>query len=456
MNQTLQVKTPYGVITGALKSIEINAKNTEIAVFHSLEYALLPELFQESEKLPKPAGTELPNSLPKIDATAAQAPNSSPLQATIYAPAHTKYGADLPVFIWLAGTSPWGDIHPREFPLAELCAQGVICVHLQYRGSIAGFWPFFDDEPHQYRGTNDIQLGLEWLQTILDYFGGDPTQITLSGHGRDAAAALWMARTDHYRGAFRRLIAFSPCYSPHRAKAIKAKLRNSLSIPITRKHLSGFAQRKPAVFSRRLARFQRNHPWDIAWSPREFEVKFSPEIPLLISTTAQEYWHGFPRISNLKPIGLAKLLIRMLGSRLGLTVPAGSYITRLNSANHISGISGQTKLWASFIADAFINRWVAIIAEQIRAPIWFLNWCDSTADLSHGQELEFLCQHPEQLKLFLGFIKKQELSWPRYQRGTARVGQEFDINARKMQKITDPLERARICFAVREYQILGD
>lgn len=58
-------------------------------------------------------------------------------------------------------------------------------------------------------GLHDVLRALQWVQTSIDRFGGDPDQVTLSGSSSGAFIATSLLAVPEARGLFRRLAAFS-------------------------------------------------------------------------------------------------------------------------------------------------------------------------------------------------------------------------------------------------------
>ena len=129
----------------------------------------------------------------------------------IYAPSGAVPVDGLPVLAFIHG-GRFEEGSPADIDGTALAREGFVVVSIGYRLGLAGFAQFHDDNPAHYRGIADVQLALEWLQHNIEGHGGDPTNITLIGQSAGAAIALWLARRDHYRGAFRRLVELSPSF----------------------------------------------------------------------------------------------------------------------------------------------------------------------------------------------------------------------------------------------------
>ena len=233
-------------------------------------------------------------------------------------------------------------------------------VSIGYRLGLAGFAQFHDDNPAHYRGIADVQLALEWLQHNIEGHGGDPTNITLIGQSAGAAIALWLARRDHYRGAFRRLVALSPSFPTGGFPSRKRTLRLLLGAPITRDSLSRFGDcgrgagrgnRSAARLRRAYRRFRSVYFAGPALGPWPWDTSELADVPILVTSTHDEF-HNEPITSALDRWnlgGVAAWALRVCGVGRG-----------------VSGASGARQ----FIADTIIHRWVRDITAHHAGQVW--------------------------------------------------------------------------------------
>lgn len=63
-----------------------------------------------------------------------------------------------------------------------LIEKDVILVSFNYRVGIFGFMSLGTPEYSGNMGLKDQQLAMKWTYENIEYFGGDNSQITLSGH----------------------------------------------------------------------------------------------------------------------------------------------------------------------------------------------------------------------------------------------------------------------------------
>lgn len=89
----------------------------------------------------------------------------------------------LPVLIFIHGGSfvkgTADDInHGPDF----LVEQEIILITISYRLGVLGFMSLGTPEYSGNMGLKDQQIALKWIYDNIESFGGDKTQITLSGH----------------------------------------------------------------------------------------------------------------------------------------------------------------------------------------------------------------------------------------------------------------------------------
>lgn len=264
MSSTVEVTCPAGTVIGK--------EAGGISYFHSIEYAHFPAPFDDAEMAPKGL---------LVDATS---PNRSIVALSIIAP---HKGKDCPVVVHVhGGRFEHGDHEDEASPGEELARNGVILVRIGYRKKLQGLVPFPDDQPNHFRAVDDVALGLEWVQQNIESFGGDPTNVTLTGQSAGAAIVLWLMRRDHYRGAFRRALAMSPAFPSKSFRERKSALR----IPTTRTWLN---KAKPKSLERAYSRLRRRYPTDMALGPQPLDPTEMGKIDLVISSHEKEFQHPF-------------------------------------------------------------------------------------------------------------------------------------------------------------------
>lgn len=130
------------------------------------------------------------------------------LRLAIYAPANATPSSALPVVFWIHGGA-WGVNSYAGYPHRghRLATKGVIVVQVEYRLSSFGFFhhPDFEAEP-SWDGPNfaysDIKSALQWVQTNIAVFGGDPTKVLVGGTSAGASATLALQEDATAAGLF--------------------------------------------------------------------------------------------------------------------------------------------------------------------------------------------------------------------------------------------------------------
>ncbi|CAM3669805.1 Carboxylesterase [Vibrio aerogenes CECT 7868] len=202
---TTVVNTALGQVKGVVEN--------GIAEFRSVPYAVNPfegtRRFQAPEKVQPWHGV--------LDATRYKAPVPQPdrgketvllgapgdLTLNILAP--VKTAKKLPVMVWIPGGAFIRENASDAMYRGEsFVRDGVIVVTVNYRVGIDGFMhiPGAPDN----RGILDQIAALEWVQSHIASFGGDPEQVTLAGQSAGAECVAILSGIPRTKGLFRRVI----------------------------------------------------------------------------------------------------------------------------------------------------------------------------------------------------------------------------------------------------------
>ncbi|XP_023246334.1 neuroligin-4, Y-linked [Copidosoma floridanum] len=121
------------------------------------------------------------------------------LYLNVYAPvqagARSSSGKNYPVIVFLHGESyEWNSGNPYDGSVLASYG-GLVVVTVNYRLGILGFLNVNTDShlrsPANY-GLMDQIAALHWVQENIAYFGGDPRNVTLAGHGTGAACVNFL------------------------------------------------------------------------------------------------------------------------------------------------------------------------------------------------------------------------------------------------------------------------
>lgn len=116
-------------------------------------------------------------------------------------------GKKLPVLMFIHGGA-WstGGGSVRWYDGHDLAAAGMIVVTVNYRLGAAGHIRS-DDEPHG--PLNELILALRWIRDSIEYYGGDPENITVAGQSAGAWYAWALAQVSQASGLMRRVALWS-------------------------------------------------------------------------------------------------------------------------------------------------------------------------------------------------------------------------------------------------------
>lgn len=386
------VDCPAGTVTG----IDDGHTNR----FHSIEYSLIGGPFDDAA--PRPGGQVIDATTPRPEAIA----------LSVTTPSGTRPLADLPVIVYIHGgryekgshTDPRADGGPNA-------ARGVITVQIGYRIKLPGFVRFHDDGPSHYRGIDDCQLGLEWVQENIESFGGDPTNVTLVGQSAGAATAMWLSRKDHYRGAFRRVLAASPSFPRNSFERRKWLLRQTTGLPITRDHLHTWARRNPKRLDRGYRNFRQLLGLGMALGPFPLDPAQQADVPIVVSSTADEFY-TMPAAEKLDRMGLGGLGVRVMGRLMGVRhVRKWLRGARDIDPDHVAG---------RLVGDVNTRRWVLQIAEESPGPLWMVEFTGEPEQPAlHSREIRPLFGVIESPihDWLVNFARTGEPGFPQYREG---------------------------------------
>ena len=161
------------------------------------------------------------------------------LTLNIWKPEGTCKDAPVMVFIHGGGFV----VGSKDAPVSDgssFAFNGIICVAINYRMGIDGFMPI-DDVPTNL-GLRDQIFALEWVQSQIHRFGGDPNNVTVFGESAGAMSVANLIASPKAEGLFKRAIIQSGHGAMTRsittAKKLTYKMARLLGVPAT---AAGFA-----------------------------------------------------------------------------------------------------------------------------------------------------------------------------------------------------------------------
>ena len=141
--------------------------------------------------------------------------NEDCLYLNVFTPLSASSGSGLPVMVWIHGGGLIEGSSNAYNPI-WLVQQGVIVVSLNYRLGYLGFFAqtAIDGEGHESGnyGLMDQQLALQWVQTNISAFGGDPTHVTIFGQSAGGQSVYANLASPTAAGLFSAAIAESGSY----------------------------------------------------------------------------------------------------------------------------------------------------------------------------------------------------------------------------------------------------
>ena len=398
------------------------------AYFHSIEYSHIPAPFDDA--VPAEKGLLIDATRERPDAIA----------LSIVAPAGATDADDLPVLVHIhGGRFEMGDHTDEASPGEALATNGVILVRIGYRMKLPGLAVFHDDQPHHFRAVDDVALGLEWVQKNIEAFGGDPTNVTLSGHSAGAAIVLWLMRKDHYRGAFRRAVALSPAFPRMSYAQRKSAIRAGAGIPLTRRALN---RAKPKVLERAYHTARARYFTDMALGPTPLEPEEMADVDLVITTVEEEMFDSTVIQDKVRAGWFTMVLPGFLiGLKPGMYRP---FLKRLKARNpkHVAG---------EFFSANLIRRWVDDVAQRAPGTVWQVELVsDSTTRARHCAELAPIfgaAPYPAGAGLnacLIHYVTTGEPGWTPY--GAEKNVLRVDLSGNNAEIVTDPLGYLRGVF----------
>lgn len=147
----------------------------------------------------------------------------------------------MPVMVWLHGggfMTGAGSAQANDgFAFAR---DGIVHVSINYRLGLDG-WLLLDDHELDHSdnlGLRDMIAALEWVQRNIDFFGGDPSNVTIAGHSTGGSAVAYLLAAPAARGLFCRAISQSGSASMtltvDEAHAISTRVSELSGLPATR------------------------------------------------------------------------------------------------------------------------------------------------------------------------------------------------------------------------------
>jgi para-nitrobenzyl esterase len=173
-------------------------------------------------RVPGPACPQVPVTTPRYAVPGARAEDC--LTLNVWTP---EPGGDLrPVVVFVHGGGYWaGSGNVSVYDGSAFARAGVVCVTLNYRLATFGFL-YLDELFDTLSGTGnlgvlDVIRALEWIQTNIAAFGGDPGRVLLTGSSAGGITASTVPAMSAAAGLVRRIapVSCAPGHTQDRASA---------------------------------------------------------------------------------------------------------------------------------------------------------------------------------------------------------------------------------------------
>lgn len=114
----------------------------------------------------------------------------------------------LPVILWIHGGGyRYGSA--SQYGAEPLVQNKIIFVPIQYRLGTLGILGDGSKEFGGNVGMFDMHAALQWVKEYISFFGGDPKQIKVMGHGSGASSAMYLSSAPMGRSLINGVVAMS-------------------------------------------------------------------------------------------------------------------------------------------------------------------------------------------------------------------------------------------------------
>ncbi|CRL03013.1 CLUMA_CG016166, isoform A [Clunio marinus] len=130
------------------------------------------------------------------------------LALNIFTPQMPDESTGLPVLLWIHGGGyRYGSA--AQFGAEPLVQNKVIFVPIQYRLGTLGILGDGRREFSGNVGMFDMYAALQWIKQYISFFGGDPQQIKVIGHGSGASSAMHLSSSPISRNSLNGVVSMS-------------------------------------------------------------------------------------------------------------------------------------------------------------------------------------------------------------------------------------------------------
>ncbi|XP_035138660.1 cocaine esterase isoform X1 [Callithrix jacchus] len=128
------------------------------------------------------------------------------LYLSIYTPAHTHEGSNLPVMVWIHGGGLVFGMASMYDGSVLAAFEDVVVVTIQYRLGVLGFFSTGDKHATGNWGYLDQVAALRWVRRNIAHFGGNPDCVTIFGESAGGTSVSSLVLSPIAQGLFHRAI----------------------------------------------------------------------------------------------------------------------------------------------------------------------------------------------------------------------------------------------------------
>ncbi len=224
------VATPITVVSPLVKQLDsgtISGKSltSGVKAFFGIPYAAPPVgslRWKEPQTVASWTGTlkteQFGNACAQASGASANGDTISEdcLYVNVWVPPTVEKGAKVPVVVYVhGGAFKTGSASPVRFAGEQLAKKGVVYVSMNYRLGIFGNLALPEltaESSHKASGNYqilDIIAALKWVQRNIDTFGGDPSNVTISGQSSGGIEMGILNVSPLAKGLFHKIVAQS-------------------------------------------------------------------------------------------------------------------------------------------------------------------------------------------------------------------------------------------------------
>ncbi|XP_046631314.1 cholinesterase 1-like [Daphnia pulicaria] len=201
----------YGVINGTIETSTYTERT--FYAFRSVFYAEEPtpetRFLPPIPKVPYPMDEVQDTTSNNAGCPQAGIANEDCLSLNVFTPQLPSVSTTpLPVMVWIHGGG-FSVGQALEYLPNRFMEHDFVFVAIQYRLGPLGFLSFDTDDVPGNAGIFDQIEALRWVNKFVEYFGGDPSQITIAGESAGGAAISLLLLAPQARGLFQRAISES-------------------------------------------------------------------------------------------------------------------------------------------------------------------------------------------------------------------------------------------------------